>query len=330
MEDLRIDVADVGLGGVVNRRIQLRFRRAALGLERDAPPVADRVDDALQVGAEDLCVRVPQTAERCLGRVAVGVVRADGDDGVVRHDLAQEDIARRSGAAVMPDLEDRRVQPRAGFDQLVLRRDAHVSGEEEACLAVVDAQDNGIFIVVFIVAQRAEHGDLRLAEREGVSGGRNFDGAALLVRVFHKVGKRLRAIFRGARPDVLRRELRQHAREAADVIFVTMRVDDIVQRRDAVLLEAGDDIARVVDVAAVDEHGLSITDEQTGIRLPHIEEPDVQFAVWQCNLRFAVLRAAEHPPDEQRRQHQHGKNGGGGRGLTPILFSCHRAPPVRA
>ena len=63
----------------------------------------------------------------------------------------------------MPDLEDRRVQPRAGFDQLVLRRDAHVSGEEEACLAVVDAQDNGIFIVVFIVAQRAEHGDLRYA-----------------------------------------------------------------------------------------------------------------------------------------------------------------------
>ena len=222
VEDLRIDVADVDLGGVPDRGIQLRFRRAALGLERNVPPVADRVDDALQVGAEDLCVRVPQTAERRLGRMAVGVVRADGDDGVVRHDLAQEDIARRSGAAVVPDLEDRCVQPRAGLDQLILRCDAHVPGEEEARLAIVDAQNDGVFVVVFIVAQRAEHGDLRLAEREGVSGGRNFDVAALFVRVFHEVGKRLRAIFRGARPDMPRRELRQHAREAADVVLVAV------------------------------------------------------------------------------------------------------------
>lgn len=86
--------------------------------------------------------------------MAVGIARADGDDGIFRPHRLEKFCAGGGIAAVVADLQHRRVQPGPGLQQVLLRHFFHIPGEEEGRLAVIYPQDEGGVIDLRVIFQR--------------------------------------------------------------------------------------------------------------------------------------------------------------------------------
>ena len=102
----------------------------------------------------------------------------------------------------------------------------------------------------------------------------------------------------------------QRAGKAADVIFVRVRTDDVVQRLHVLLLQIGNDEAGIGDVAAVDEHRFPAAANESGVRLADIDEMYFDRVVRLCGDR--ALRRS-----------------GGGAGLLTLPFGKKRVCGVQ-
>src|SRR5207248_7283932 len=73
-----------------------------------AMAIGRKGDSARLIRSEDLTAPTPQPVEHLGCRMAVMIVRAHADHGLVRPQLAQPRIRRRGGRAVMPYLQQLR------------------------------------------------------------------------------------------------------------------------------------------------------------------------------------------------------------------------------
>ena len=108
MELFAVHVADVDLlrraGGRRVGGVQLAVRHKVLGAHGEVLAVAANGDGALQVGAVDVHLCVPQDAQGLLVGVAVLVVDPAGDDAHLGQDSVQEDVAGGGAGAVVAHL----------------------------------------------------------------------------------------------------------------------------------------------------------------------------------------------------------------------------------
>ena len=109
-------------------------------------------------------------------RVAVLIVRAAADDGVLRLRLVQQAVARGGMAAVVAGLDDVAADVFARVEHVRLALVLGVAGEEEGVAAVVHAQDEALVVDVAVVLLRAEDGHGRAAEGERIAHVRHSDG----------------------------------------------------------------------------------------------------------------------------------------------------------
>ena len=79
----------------------------------------------------------------------------------------------------------------------------------------------------------------------------------------------------------------QSTGKASNVILMGMGSDDIIQLRDFVILHHGVHLAGICRITAINQHEMSITLDECGICLPHIQEGNLQFAVAVSCLRWA-------------------------------------------
>ena len=79
----------------------------------------------------------------------------------------------------------------------------------------------------------------------------------------------------------------QSTGKASDVILMSMGSDDIIQLRDFVILHHGVHLAGICRIAAINQHEMSITLDECGICLSHIQKGNLQFAVAVSCLRWA-------------------------------------------
>ena len=204
-------------------------------------------------------------------RVAVLIVRAAADDGVLRLRLVQQAVARGGAAAVVAGLDDVAADVLARVKHVRLALVLGVAGEEEGVAAVVHAQDEALVIDVAVVLLRAEDGHGRAAEGERVAHVRHGDGEVCRFGRAHDALERAVAARGDGAVERAHREGRDDGLHAAAVVGVRVRADEVVDGRHAVLLEVGRDLVGLVALGRVDEHDLPVALQQRTVALADVE-----------------------------------------------------------
>ena len=103
--------------------------------------------------------------------VAVLVARAAGDDAHFRQHCVQKQVAGTGAGAVVPYLQHIGLQVGAAVHKVSLSGLFHVTGQQEAGAAVVDAQHQR---GVVVPGHRAQQGNSGAAQRPDRAHGRHF------------------------------------------------------------------------------------------------------------------------------------------------------------
>ena len=276
MELFAVHVADVSLlrsaGGRRVGGVQLAVRHKALGAHGEVLAVAANGDGALQVGAVDVHLCVPQDAQGLLVGMAVLVARATVDDAHFRQNCVLKEGAGAGAGAVVPYLQYIGFQVGTAVHKVGLGGLFHVTGQQKAGAAVVDAQHQRGVVGLAVLRYRAQQGNGGAAQRpDGAHGGR-FQLQALLLRILDKIVEAFGAALGHRAVSVPRRELCHYGGKPAYMVLVSVGAEHILQMLNPLLLQVGDHQTAVVYVAAVVEHELSVTLHQYAQRLPYINE----------------------------------------------------------
>ena len=276
MELFAVHVADVSLlrsaGGRRVGGVQLAVRHKALGAHGEVLAVAANGDGALQVGAVDVHLCVPQDAQGLLVGVAVLVACAAGDDAHFRQNSVQKQVSGTGAGAVVPYLQHIGFQVGTAVHKVGLGGIFHVTGQQKAGAAVVDAQHQRGVVGLAVLRYRAQQGNGGAAQRPDGAHGGHFQLQALLLRILDKIVEAFGAALGHRAVSVSRRELCHYGGKPAHMVLVGVRAEHILQLLHPLLLQVGDHQTAVVHIAAVVEHELSVTLHQYAQRLPYVNE----------------------------------------------------------
>ena len=176
----------------------------------------------------------------------------------------------------MPHLQHIRLEVGAAVDKVAFRSLFHVTGQQKAGGAVVDAQHDGGVIGVVILRHRADHGHGCTAQRPHRAHSRHFHLQTLLLGVLDEILEALGGSFGHRGVHMVRREVGQRCRQTAHMVLVSMGAEHIFQLFHALALQIGHHKAAVVHIAAVVQHELPVAFHQHAQRLPHIDEMHFQ------------------------------------------------------
>ena len=204
--------------------------------------------------------------------MAVLVARATGDDAHFRQNSVQKQVAGAGAGAVVPYLQYIGFQVGTAVHKVGLGGLFHVTGQQKAGAAVVDAQHQRGVVGLAVLRYRAQQGNGGAAQRPDGAHGGHFQLQALLLGVLNKIVEAFGAALGYGAVSVPRRELCHYGGKSAYMVLVGVRAEHILQLLHPLLLQVGDHQTAVVHVAAVVEHELSVTLHQYAQRLPYVNE----------------------------------------------------------
>ncbi|EAU68177.1 hypothetical protein STIAU_7744 [Stigmatella aurantiaca DW4/3-1] len=299
------------------------LRRQPLGGQHEPLAVADRVDLAVLVRAENGGLEGFQPRQRVRRGEAGQVCRVHAQNGGPGVHGLEELGARGERRAVGPHLEEQGVQGFLAREQQGFRLGAGIAHEEHRRLPVGEPQDDGVGGMLGVLHGQQglgggpgpEDGQLRAASERQPQGLFGMGGVGGRGEDLHAPGTQggEQGVVRGGRSGKLRFEQAAHVRHLLHrverAVMVRGRVGD-----DGQVQPGGEQfwqpVGQVVGGgggARVDEDGAALgRDDERGISRAHVQEVDVEFPV--CGFGEITLRGE-------------GRRGRGRRGLRGGLLA---------
>ena len=139
-------------------------------------------------------------------------------------------------------------------------------------------------------------------QREAVTCLGDCDSQSLTLYRLDKIPKCLAVVANDGAQHLVGGGIVQSPRKSADVVFMGVGADDIVQMGNVVFLQICVQQGRIILVAPVNEHGFSVADEQGGVCLPHVYEMGCEIAALgqgsggdcRCGIPFAENHENQH------------------------------------
>ncbi len=247
-------------------------------------PVGGQGDVTVQVSTVERDTKAAQAVERRLGRVAVAVCRATGNDGYGGFGGTQEAILGRMPRAVVGHLERRDLERCAVSNKPVFGFIFGIAHQKHGKLSVVEPYDNGVGVEVAagnILQPGLPGGEYRegdaVVKVELLSGLRQREPPDILFDGFEHTAVGQRGMFLSAVEEVFDLDAFQNVAHAANVVGVGMGGNDEVKFGNALPPQEGYNVRTGFGWPGINEDGFPLRrDDEVAIALPDINGVDVE------------------------------------------------------
>lgn len=212
------------------------FLRLSESRHGHAGPLRGSENGSLPIGAEYFDAGGFQLFERHGIRMAVIVIHAAADDGILRRHRVEESRRGRRLAAVVTALEHGRRKRPVKRKHFLLARLLRIAGKEEAVLSVGQAQHDGVVVQIAVVlpvrGKNGQHGSSAAEQLISRLGGRNRKSLVrdALEQVLICFGRRRIALRNAGHHDLSDVKRVYDCRHAADMIGMRMRRHNEIER----------------------------------------------------------------------------------------------------
>ena len=163
----------VGADPTQGIRIRITFYRKGNGL---AVTGTDHI--SLHIRPVYSHIGVAQTGKRFLRRVSIGIVGANGNHSILRHDLPKKRIGAGIGAAVVACLQHGALEGISRSQNILFLLTLCITGEQEGRFPIDDSQNDGGIVQLGRFSDRPQYLNRCAAQRERVSSRWDGDGYA--------------------------------------------------------------------------------------------------------------------------------------------------------
>lgn len=162
-----------------------------------------------------------------------------------------------------------------------------ITRKQERCITVDNTQHNRCVVGVAAVHVDSQDSASGTSQGKAISRGRNSNRNSVLIKSFNEIAKGF-CVIRGCRAVCSsNRSIIQSTSQTANVVFVSVSTNNIIQVANVMVLEIGVKQAGIFCIAAVNQHGFTVTKNKGGICLSNIYEVDFKSAVLRCNRRLS-------------------------------------------
>ncbi len=266
--------------------------RLTLGGKAQVPAIGDAEDGSLLICAIDLHTGVFQPGYDLLIRIAVLVLSAHGDHGVLWGNGLQKGGAGGAAAAVMPQLQHRGGQGESSQEHILLGLLLRIGSQQKRGAAVIHPQDDTAVVDHRIGPSGAENSQTHRPKRKHLAHMGTPQAFVLRRSRAAKIPKGAAVIGAGGAKHLPRRKGSQYRGQPAGVILMGVGADHIVQLADVLRLQIAHHLIAGLAAAAIHQNGVVVIAQQGAVRLSHIQKMHLQRAADPGVVRRGGLSSA--------------------------------------